>query len=105
MTTLTEYLWFNTKKRQEFIRITDDVAAIVKKSGVVEGMVLVSAIVMPALYIWREQMLLFFVLIALVYACYGTQLSVFASTTAGMIFRPSAVRPKSWFNSSQGFFC
>ena len=45
-------------------------------------MVLVSAIVMPALYIWREQMLLFFVLIALVYACYGTQLSVFASTTA-----------------------
>ncbi len=45
-------------------------------------MVLVSAIVMPALYIWREQGLLFFVLIALVYACYGTQLSVFASTTA-----------------------
>ncbi len=43
MTTLTDYLWFNTKKRQEFIRITDDVAAIVKKSGVKEGMVLVSA--------------------------------------------------------------
>jgi secondary thiamine-phosphate synthase enzyme len=39
----TEYLWFNTKKRQEFIRITDDVAAIVEKSGVKEGMVLVSA--------------------------------------------------------------
>jgi MFS transporter, OFA family, oxalate/formate antiporter len=44
-------------------------------------MVLVSAVAMPALFIWREQMLLFFVLIALVYACYGTQLSVFASTT------------------------
>ena len=39
----TEYLWFNTEKRQEFIRITDDVSAVVKKSGVAEGMVLVSA--------------------------------------------------------------
>lgn len=39
----TDYLWFNTSKRQEFIRITDDVAAIVKKSGVKEGTVLVSA--------------------------------------------------------------
>jgi len=41
--TFTEYLWFTTKKRQEFIRITDDVAGIVGKSGVTEGMVLVSA--------------------------------------------------------------
>ena len=39
----TDYLWFNTKSRQEFIRITDEVAAVVKKSGVKEGMVLVSA--------------------------------------------------------------
>jgi OFA family oxalate/formate antiporter-like MFS transporter len=46
------------------------------------AMVLLSAIAMPALFIWREQTLLFFVLIALVYYCYGTQLSVFASTTA-----------------------
>ena len=43
MHVFTEYLWFNTKKRQEFIRITDDVATIVEKSGVKEGMVLVSA--------------------------------------------------------------
>jgi len=43
MTTATEYLWFNTKKRQEFVRITDDVTKIVQKSGVKEGMVLVSA--------------------------------------------------------------
>ena len=43
MTTLTEYLWFETKKRQEFIRITDEVAEVVRKSGVAEGMVLVSA--------------------------------------------------------------
>jgi secondary thiamine-phosphate synthase enzyme len=39
----TDYLWFNTKKRQEFVRITDEVSAIVKKSGVSDGMVLVSA--------------------------------------------------------------
>jgi secondary thiamine-phosphate synthase enzyme len=43
MKTHTEYLWFETKSRQEFIRITDEVAEIVHKSGVQEGMVLVSA--------------------------------------------------------------
>ena len=43
MKAFTDYLWFNTKTRQEFLRITDEVAAIVKKSGVQEGMVLVSA--------------------------------------------------------------
>ena len=39
----TDYLWFNTKQPQEFIRITDEVASIVAASGVTEGMVLVSA--------------------------------------------------------------
>jgi secondary thiamine-phosphate synthase enzyme len=39
----TSYLWFTTRKRQEFIRITDDVAGVVRSSGVKEGMVLVSA--------------------------------------------------------------
>ncbi len=39
----TEYLWFETKTRQEFVRITDEVAAIVRRSGVKEGMVLASA--------------------------------------------------------------
>jgi secondary thiamine-phosphate synthase enzyme len=39
----TDYLYFNTKKRQEFVRITDDLAAIVTKSGVTEGMMFVSA--------------------------------------------------------------
>jgi secondary thiamine-phosphate synthase enzyme len=43
MKTFTDYLWFNTKKRQEFVRITDEVSAIVKKSGVTDGMVLISA--------------------------------------------------------------
>lgn len=39
----THYLWFNTKKRQEIIDITDPVAEQVKVSGVSEGFVLVSA--------------------------------------------------------------
>jgi secondary thiamine-phosphate synthase enzyme len=39
----TEYLWFNTAKRQEFVRITEEVAAIAARSGVTEGTVLVSA--------------------------------------------------------------
>ena len=43
MKTFTDYLWFNTRQRQEFIRITDEVSAIVRKSGVSEGMVFVSA--------------------------------------------------------------
>ncbi len=40
---LTEYLWFNTEKKREYINITDTVEALVRKSGVKEGMVLVSA--------------------------------------------------------------
>ena len=43
MAAFTEYLWFNTKQRQEFIRITDEGAALVKKSGIKDGMALVSA--------------------------------------------------------------
>jgi secondary thiamine-phosphate synthase enzyme len=43
MITFTDYLFFNTKKRQEFIRITDEVAKAVQTSKVQEGMVLVSA--------------------------------------------------------------
>src|SRR5258706_16352875 len=39
----TEYLHFHTKKHREYIHITPQVEAIVKKSGVREGMVLVSA--------------------------------------------------------------
>ncbi len=39
----TDYLFFTTKTRQEFVRITDEIAAIVKTSSVNEGMVLVSA--------------------------------------------------------------
>ncbi len=43
MKAITEYLWFNTKQHREFINITDRVADLVKRSGIVEGFVLVSA--------------------------------------------------------------
>ncbi len=39
----TESLWFNTSKRREYINITDKVEDAVRKSGIREGMVLVSA--------------------------------------------------------------
>ncbi|MEM4254835.1 MAG: secondary thiamine-phosphate synthase enzyme YjbQ [Candidatus Norongarragalinales archaeon] len=39
----TEYLWFNTKNKREFVNITDDVEKIVAKSKVKEGFCLVSA--------------------------------------------------------------
>jgi len=57
MTVFTDYLVFNTKKKQEFVRITDDVAAIVKKSAVKEGTVLVSAMhITSGVYVndWEE---------------------------------------------------
>src|SRR5260370_27354436 len=47
-------------------------------------MILGSAIAMPALFLFREQTLLLYILVVAVYWCYGTQLSVFASTTADM---------------------
>lgn len=43
MRTHTHYLWFNTKRRQEIIDITDAVAEQVAASGIGEGLVLVSA--------------------------------------------------------------
>ena len=39
----TEYLWFNTSRKREYINITPKVEEVVQKSGVKEGMVLVSA--------------------------------------------------------------
>ncbi len=47
-------------------------------------MVLISAAAMPALFLLRESVGPFFVLIFIVYWCYGTQLSLFASTTADL---------------------
>jgi secondary thiamine-phosphate synthase enzyme len=39
----TEYFWFNTSKKREYINITPKVEEVVQKSGVIEGMVLISA--------------------------------------------------------------
>jgi len=43
MKSLTEYLWFNTPHRRDFVNITPQVEELVKKSGVQEGLVLVNA--------------------------------------------------------------
>jgi secondary thiamine-phosphate synthase enzyme len=39
----TEYLWFSTKKQREFINITSQVDSALHKSGIKDGMILVSA--------------------------------------------------------------
>jgi secondary thiamine-phosphate synthase enzyme len=43
MKTATEYLWFETKKRRDLVRITDAVAEVVARSKIREGLALVSA--------------------------------------------------------------
>jgi len=43
MKSLTEYLWFNTKNKIEFINITSKIEALIKKSKVKEGLCLVNA--------------------------------------------------------------
>ncbi len=53
----THYLWFSTKRRQEIIDVTDEVAEQVRASGVQEGFVLVSAMHITASDIlkWLEE--------------------------------------------------
>ena len=43
MKSFTDYITFNTKKHREFINITRDVDKVLSKSGIKEGMILVSA--------------------------------------------------------------
>jgi secondary thiamine-phosphate synthase enzyme len=43
MKSYRQELWFETKKRREFIRITDKVNLAIKASGIMEGLVLVNA--------------------------------------------------------------
>ena len=43
MKSLTDYLTFNTRRQREAVNITDEVADVVARSGIAEGMVLVSA--------------------------------------------------------------
>lgn len=48
----TEYLWFNTRKHREFINITGEVEKALAKSGVKEGLALVSAMhITAAVYV------------------------------------------------------
>ncbi len=43
MKTFTDYLYFTTSKRREYINITGEVERILQRSGIKEGMILVSA--------------------------------------------------------------
>ena len=43
MNSFTEYLWFTTPKRQDLVNITDRIESLVKRSGIQEGLCLVSA--------------------------------------------------------------
>jgi secondary thiamine-phosphate synthase enzyme len=48
----TEYIWFNTKKHREYINITARVEEILAKSGIANGMILVSAMhITAAIYV------------------------------------------------------
>jgi secondary thiamine-phosphate synthase enzyme len=48
----TDYLTFNTKKRRDYIRITDECQRVLDESGVQEGLMLVSAMhITAAVYI------------------------------------------------------
>jgi MFS transporter, OFA family, oxalate/formate antiporter len=48
----------------------------------IRALLFVSAIAMPALYLLRENVVTLYALLWMVYYCYGTQLSVYASTSA-----------------------
>ncbi len=43
MKSLTEHLTFNTKKRREYINITDTIEHLVSQSGILDGLCLVNA--------------------------------------------------------------
>lgn len=43
MKSLTDYLWFQTKSRRDLVNITDTLEALVTRSGIQEGLCLVSA--------------------------------------------------------------
>ncbi|MCJ7543419.1 MAG: secondary thiamine-phosphate synthase enzyme YjbQ [Phycisphaerae bacterium] len=52
MKSLTEYLTFHTRRHREYVNITDKVADVVARSGIAEGMVLVSAMhITAAVYV------------------------------------------------------
>jgi secondary thiamine-phosphate synthase enzyme len=54
MKSYTAYLTFNTKKRRELIRITEQVKKVVEESGVKEGLCLVSSMHLTASVIVQD---------------------------------------------------
>ena len=55
---------------------------LIGRLSVLRMMILVSAIAMPALFVFRGQAVMLYALIFVIYWCFGTQLSVFATTAA-----------------------
>ncbi len=52
MKSYTDYLWFQTKKRREYINITDEVENALAKSGIQEGFIMVGAMhITAAVYV------------------------------------------------------
>ncbi len=52
MKSYTEYLWFNTKKKREFINITPELDRVLHQSGIQEGLILASAMhITAAVYV------------------------------------------------------
>ena len=52
MKSATEYFWFTTERKREFINITNKVEEVVKRSGISEGFMLVSAMhITAAVYV------------------------------------------------------
>ncbi|MBD3218672.1 MAG: YjbQ family protein [candidate division Zixibacteria bacterium] len=52
MKSYTDYLWFQTKKRREYINITDEVESALTKSGIQEGFIMVGAMhITAAVYV------------------------------------------------------
>lgn len=54
----------------------------VGRLNTIRVVLVISAVAMPALYVLRQDLVPFYGLLCLVYYCYGTQLSVYASTCA-----------------------
>ncbi len=44
MKSITEYLWFQTRERRDYVNITEKVEEIVRKSGIKEGLCLVNSL-------------------------------------------------------------
>ncbi len=57
MKSATEYFWFTTERKREFINITGKVEEVVRRSGISEGFVLVSAMhITAAVYVNDAEM-------------------------------------------------